>query len=51
MAISKLSIHLLADVCKSLEKLIEQLVIRGLCQAPEHLPYDGLVLQSAAVWI
>ena len=51
MAISKLSIHLLVDVCKSLEKLIEQLIIGGLCQAPEHLPYDGHVLQSVAVWI
>ena len=48
---SKLSIHLLVDDCKSLEKLIEQLNVRGLCQAPEHLPYDDHVLQSTAVWI
>lgn len=46
-----LSTHLLADACKSLEKLIELLVIMGLCQACEHLPYDGLILQSVAVWI
>jgi len=51
MAILKSSTHLLVDVCKSQEKLTELLVIVGLVQAFEHLPYDGLILQSAAVWI
>lgn len=51
MSILKFSIHLLADVCKSLEKLIELLLITGLCQACKHLPYDGHILESAAVWI
>lgn len=51
MAILKLCIHLLVDVCKSLEKLIELLIIRGLCQVFQHLPYDGYILQSATVWI
>lgn len=51
MAISKLRTYLLVDVCKSQEKLNELLIIRGLCQALEHLLYGGLLLQSATVWI
>lgn len=46
-----LSIHLITDGCKSLEKLIESIIIMGLCQAFKHLPYDGLILRSRAVWI
>jgi len=49
--ISKLSVHLLVDLCESLEKLIELLIIRGLRQACEHLPYDGFIVQSTAAWI
>lgn len=49
--ILKLSIHLLVDFCKSLEKLIEQLIIIGLCQVCKHSPYDGLILRSRTVWI
>lgn len=47
----KLSIHLLGDDCKSLEELTELLNPSRLCQACEHLLYDGLVVQSAALWI
>lgn len=49
MAILKLGIHLLRDVCKSLEKLPQ--LVRGLCQIGEHLPYEGLILQKATVRI
>lgn len=50
-SILKLSIHLLVDFCKSLEKLFEQLIIMGLRQVCKHSPYDGFILRSRAVWI
>lgn len=51
MAILKQSVYLNVDASKSLEKLNKLFVIVGSVQTLEHLPYNGLILQSPTVRI